>query len=368
MNSVPLRQRQGAAGAAPESCVTIGAWSVAALFAASLLPPLRAAAQMALPLQMAQSMQTELPAQPARAESPSQLTPVAQSAQTQPPTARPPRRWAPAGLASDEYESSPAFSPDGRELYFMRSDAQFRNWRILFSRCADGAWSAPQPAAFAATPPALDADPYVSADGRRIYFVSTRQNRDSDDQLDIWRARRGEDGRWQSPQRLPEPVNSPGSELLPRETTDGRLYFGSDRPGGHGLGDIYVATPQADGGWQVANLGPPVNGVANEYEADISTDGQSLVVVADRGSRSHLYHYGRVGGVWREQGRIAASDAEFQVGPLHSPRGDRLLFAQRDGVRSGEFFLAELRPQADQSWPPECGRQGGRAGLRTMKE
>lgn len=267
-----------------------------------------------------------------------------------------PQRWAPPGLASDQYESSPAFTPEGGELYFMRSDTQFRNWRILVSRCVGGAWSEPEPAAFAAGPPALDADPFVSADGRRVYFVSTRQNRDGGDQLDIWRARRGADGRWQPPQRLPEPVNSPGSELLPRETADGRLYFGSDRPGGLGQGDIYVATPQADGGWQVVNVGAPVSSAANEYEADISMDGQSLVTVADRGSRSHLYHYRRVGGAWREQGRIAASDAEFQVGPLHSPRGDRLLFAQRDGARSGEFFLAELVPEPDLSWPPRCGR------------
>jgi Tol biopolymer transport system component len=120
-----------------------------------------------------------------------------------------PPRWAPAPIASDQYESSPTFTPDGRELYFMRSTPQFAQWRILRSRCESGAWSTPQAPRFAATPPALDADPFVSADGNRLYFVSTRQNRDGGGgQLDIWRVARRDDGDWGEPQRLPEPVNS----------------------------------------------------------------------------------------------------------------------------------------------------------------
>lgn len=265
-----------------------------------------------------------------------------------------PRRWAPPPIASDQYESSPTFTPDGRELYFMRSNPQFAQWRILQSRCENGAWSTPQAPRFAATPPALDADPFVSADGRRLYFVSTRQNRDGGDQLDIWRVVRRDDGDWGEPQRLPEPVNSAGSELMPRETADGRLFFGSDRPGGHGQGDIYIATPLADGTWRVDNAGPPVSTGAYEYEADVSRDGKRLVVVANRGTRSHLYRY-RHDGAWIEQGQVPASEAVFQVGPLHSPDGRRLLFAQADGEHSGELFLADLDAGADTAWPPRCG-------------
>lgn len=267
-----------------------------------------------------------------------------------------PQRWAPTPIASDQYESSPTFSPDGRDLYFMRSTPQFSEWRILHSRCVDGAWSAPQPPSFAAKPPARDADPFVSLDGRRLYFLSTRQNRDGSDQLDIWRATRDARGEWSEPERLPEPVNSAGSELLPREDAAGRLVFGSDRPGGYGEGDIHVATPLPDGGWRVDNVGPPVSTPAYEYEADLSHDGNSLVVVANRGARSHLYRYLRVDGRWQESGLIAAADDVFQVGPLHSPDGRRVVFAQADGARSGELFVSDLEPGADTNWPPRCGR------------
>ena len=82
-----------------------------------------------------------------------------------------------------------------------------------------------------------------------------------------------------------------------------------------------------------SSAGAPVSSAANEYEAEISRDGRVLVVVADRGDRSHLYVYDRQGDAWKERGRVAARDDVFQVGPLLSPDGRRLLFAQADRER-----------------------------------
>ncbi|MDR7270634.1 Tol biopolymer transport system component [Pelomonas saccharophila] len=115
-----------------------------------------------------------------------------------------------------------------------------------------------------------------------------------------------------------------------------------------------MATPQADGGWRVANPGAPLNTPQNDYEVEMSGDGKQAVVVSDRGGRSHLYRYARQGDGWRPLGRVPARDDVFQVGPLLSPRADRLLFAQADGKRSGELFLIDLQAGADPSWPPAC--------------
>lgn len=279
---------------------------------------------------------------------------LACAACARPPEAGPPRRWTPAALATDEYESSPTFSPDGGEVVFMRSDPAFRRYQLLHSRCVDGRWSAPVSPPFAAPAPAFDADPAFSPDGARLYFISTRQNRDpGDDDFDIWVVPRDADGGWGAPERLPAPVNAAGSELFPRPTRDGRIYFGSDRPGGLGGGDLYVASRAGDR-WRVDNVGPPVSSPAYEYEADVSADGQTLVAVIDRGDRSHLYRFERRGGGWVERGRIAARSDVFQVGPLLSPDGRRLLFAEAAPGRSGEMYLTELAPGADRSWPPSC--------------
>ena len=65
-------------------------------------------------------------------------------------------------------------------------------------------------------------------------------------------------------------MNSAGTELLPRANRYGRLYFGSDRPGGFGQGDI-SRDQSADGKWTVDNAGPPVSTPAYEYEAESRT-------------------------------------------------------------------------------------------------
>ena len=235
----------------------------------------------------------------------------------------------------------------------MRADKTFQNYRILWSRCENGAWTAPLAPSFAAAAPVLEADPFVTADGKRLYYVSSREAKVADD-LDIWYVDRKPNGQWGEPQRLPEPVNSTGSELLPRADAQGRLYFGSSREGGLGQSDIYVASQEKDGKWRVENAGPPISSSANEYEAEVSRDGRTMIVVADRGDRSHLYRYRMQDGKWREQGRIPALTNVFQVGPLLSPKGDRLLFSQADGERSGEMFLIDLVANPDRSWPPVC--------------
>jgi Tol biopolymer transport system component len=265
-----------------------------------------------------------------------------------------PTHWTPSSLSSDLYESSPTFSPDLREMWFMRADRGFGKYRLMHSQCVDGRWSPPRAPAFAAPVPALEGDPSLTPEGKRLYYISSRLRGGADDDLDIWFIERDTRNVWGEPRRMPEPVNSRSAELFPRAMSEGRLLFGSSRAGGHGQGDLYIATPQADGAWKVENAGPPLSTAANEYEADVSRDGQVMAVVADRGDRSHLYIYDRRGDSWHERGRVAARNDAFQVGPLLSANGDRLLFAQEDGRRSGELFVVDLRAGADKRWPPRC--------------
>lgn len=263
-------------------------------------------------------------------------------------------RITPDALSSGEYESSPTFSQDGTEVHFFRADRGFGRYRLLTSRCVEGRWTEPVPPSFA-RPGVSEADPSLSADGRWLYYVSARAD-PTGERLDIWRVQRTIEGAWGEPERLPEPVNSTDSQLLPRPQPDGRLLFGSSRPGGMGQGDIYLATPDANGQWRVENVGAPVSTAANEYEAELSRDGNVLVTVANRGTTSHLYVYTRDGATWRERGRVPARTDVFQVGPLLSPDGRRLLFSQADTTeRSGEWFLIDLEKNPDTRWPPRCG-------------
>ena len=271
-----------------------------------------------------------------------------------------PELWTPPALSTAGYESTPSFSPDGRELVYMAADPAFTRWRLQMVRCEGGRWTTPRPPAFAAPPPVIEADPGYTPDGAGLYFVSARHDPANED-LDIWYVARSAAGTWGMPERLPAPVNSPHAELLPRADRLGNLYFGSSRPGGHGRSDIYVATRDPAGAWRVRNVGPPVSTAANDYEAEISADGRTLILVADRGDRSHLYRFERAATGWREIGRVPADPNVFQVGPLLSPNARALLFAQAHPDRSGEIYRIDLTPGRAAGWPRPCaeGEHGG---------
>jgi Tol biopolymer transport system component len=263
-------------------------------------------------------------------------------------------RWSAAPVSSDQYESHPAFDPRTGDLYFVRSTPEFSGWRIFVSACdARGVRGGPQPAPFAGAD-GVEADPFFTPDGQTAFFISSRSEagvvqRD----LDIWRVNRGNDGAWQAPEHLPAAINSPAQEWFPRLAPDGWLYFGSSRRGGLGQTDIYRARPDDVGGWRVENLGPAINTAGDEYEAEISADGQRMILMAD----GDLYESRLRNGEWTQ--RVKLSDTvntpAMEVGPLLAPDGQSLLFARDSGDASlsGEIYQLERGGL----WPPRCRRR-----------
>ncbi len=80
-----------------------------------------------------------------------------------------------------------------------------------------------------------------------------------------------------NPEILPVPVNDEDKEFYPSLTTNGDLYFTSDRPGGLGGEDIWWAQWTGNG-WAVPeNLGPAVNSQGPEFNSLIAPDGSWLI-------------------------------------------------------------------------------------------
>lgn len=256
--------------------------------------------------------------------------------------------WQPDPVSSPQFESHPASDPMTGDLWFVRSSPQFSGWRILVSRCTAAGLGPPEPAPFSGE--GVEADPHFSADGGRVWFISSRRDppAKTGDDLDIWYADRDADGRWRAPVRLPAPVNSPAAEWFPREDGAGGLYFGSGRAGGQGETDIYRAEREA-GGWRVANVGGSVSTAADDYEFEPSRDGRFAILMSD----GALYRLERQSGGWGPRTRVATGREGFHVGPTLSPSGRTLLFAARDGARSGELFRLALGEV--EAWPAGCG-------------
>mgnify|MGYP000146657888 FL=1 len=90
------------------------------------------------------------------------------------------------------------------------------------------------------------------------------------------------DGSWADPERLIEPVNSEKNEFGPITTSNGDLYFVSDRDGGYGQGDIYKARLTDQGFLTPINLGNVINSSKGEWNLEISDDGEIMIFEASQ--------------------------------------------------------------------------------------
>ncbi len=178
------------------------------------------------------------------------------------------------------FRRAPCISYDGQTLYFTRaivSGIYVANTRIWSAQRVEGQWSAPQDLGDAINYPdaaRISSDPCISPDGDTLYFSSDRPG--GLGRTDLWLSRRM-NGAWMAPENLGPTVNTDAGESEPSISADGKLlYFSSDRPGGMGSSDIWVAH-WVDGDWNVPrNLGPALNSPGADREPEVSKDGRWL--------------------------------------------------------------------------------------------
>ncbi|HXD76541.1 MAG TPA: hypothetical protein VN616_01975, partial [Puia sp.] len=77
--------------------------------------------------------------------------------------------FAPGIVASRYDEWATSFSPDDKTVYFSRGGYY---WTICFSQYKNGTWQRPHVASFSGK--WKDTDPFVSPDGKKLFFVSNR--------------------------------------------------------------------------------------------------------------------------------------------------------------------------------------------------
>jgi hypothetical protein len=111
--------------------------------------------------------------------------------------------------------------------------------------------------------PSLDGCPFVSPDGRSLYLASDRPGGLGG--IDIWVARRTHrSDPWGPPRNLGAPVNSAADDFCPSPTSGRRVFFVSTRAGGCGQADIYLTRHTHHGWTPPHNLGCNVNSPAAE--------------------------------------------------------------------------------------------------------
>lgn len=158
-----------------------------------------------------------------------------------------------------------SFSPDGRMMVFARGNSGkrkgTRDVNLYISRYQRGAWTQPEIMSIS-DPEAWDSTPAFSRDGKTLYFASNRAGGSGG--IDLYSARVDGRGRWSNVRNMGEVINTPGNEMFPYVTDDGKLYFSSDGHPSMGALDIFVAV-RNDGEITIENLGPPVNSTADDF-------------------------------------------------------------------------------------------------------
>jgi hypothetical protein len=227
-------------------------------------------------------------------------------------------------------------SDDGKLAVFARSEADFARARIMVTRRTGRGWSTPAPIGFS-DPRYRDSDPWLTPDGRTLYFVSDRPTpaRPGKRDLDIWRAIRQGEG-WSAPEHLSNAVNGAGEELGP-ELHAGVLYFATARRSGMGGLDIYAARATPQGFAKPEALPAPINSAASESDFTLSGDGRTALFWRMTDGKG-LIHRSRLGPEgWSAPAPLGAevNRGGFNFTPSLARDGRTLTFAS-DAERPGQ--------------------------------
>jgi len=188
-------------------------------------------------------------------------------------------------------EFAPCISADGSTIYFssnLPGTIGYTDIWITTRPTKDDPWTDPMNLGSTINSNSYEWLPHISADGLKLYFHSDRPG--GSGYMDLWVAtrktsERNPEGYWTEPQNLGSTVNSAHHDASPYITDDGiEFFFTSDRPGGLGDHDIWmmkrVTTEESWG--EPVNLGPTINSASRDRMGCLSPDGLILFFDSQR--------------------------------------------------------------------------------------
>jgi outer membrane protein OmpA-like peptidoglycan-associated protein len=177
-------------------------------------------------------------------------------------------------INSSYNEGAGSISGDGKTLVFASCDRPkaIGNCDLYISRRTGNNWSTPVNLGLNVNSTEWDSQPSLSADGRTLYFTSTR--RGGQGQEDIYMSTLQPDGNWSLAQNVGTPVNTPGKDMAPFIHASGTtLYYVTDGLVGMGGLDVFRCEKTAAGIWSSpTNLGFPLNTFENEASLFVTSD------------------------------------------------------------------------------------------------
>jgi hypothetical protein len=185
-------------------------------------------------------------------------------------------------------EAGPALSGDGLSLYFYSArPGGFGGNDIWVSQrpTVSGTWGAPVNLGPTINTEAAEFVPAFSLDGHWMFFASDRPGGFGlQDIWASWRPKIHDDFGWQTPTNLGPGVNSAADDNAStyfKKKGAPQLIFGSGRLGGAAR-DLFLSNLQADGTWGPATLIPELSSPSTENRPTIRRDGLEIFFYSDR--------------------------------------------------------------------------------------
>lgn len=182
---------------------------------------------------------------------------------------------------------TPSFTPDGQRIYFTRwfKVGSKSTYAIYTSKMEGADWGTPQKLNTNVNTDGYNAiQPFVTADGKQLYFVSTKPGGQGGD--DIWVADLGSDGNPTNSRNLGSDINTSMNEQAPYyDIQNKRLVYSSK--GFLGLGGFdFFESFNSDGKWTTPeNMGYPMNSAKDDlYYVPDNADQNKFYISSDRES------------------------------------------------------------------------------------
>ena len=182
-------------------------------------------------------------------------------------------------INSKFHESTPAFTKDGKTMYFTRNnyfdgkkgkDAnKITLLKIYKATLENDSWSNITELPFNSDNYSV-AHPTLSPDGKMLYFASDMPG--TIGLSDLFKVQINDNGTYGIPENLGKTINTEGRETFPFVNDENEIYFASDGHPGLGGLDVFVSTISSNGTFaEVQNLGADINSPKDDFAYLIDT-------------------------------------------------------------------------------------------------
>ena len=190
----------------------------------------------------------------------------------------------PGALNTEGQDAATSISPDGKQIFLFKNDVEgeSRGGDIYVSRLSSsGKWGAPTSIGKPINTTYAELGACISPDGKTLYFVSERQGGFGN--ADIWMAKKKSHTEWDKPVNLGNVVNTDEDEAGIFLAPDGKtLFFTSKGHNSMGGYDMFK-TVLDNGKWSVpVNLGYPINTIYDDKCFSLSIDAKTGYFTSDR--------------------------------------------------------------------------------------